>query len=64
MEDKFTLEDYIWVPIEPELARKLLEKHEKDWESFDEFTGFYHCLKQTLEDFDNRFEPKKEESEF
>lgn len=64
MEDKFTLEDYIWVPIEPELARKLLEKHEKDWEPFDEFTGFYHCLKQTLEDFDNRFEPQKEESEF
>ena len=49
MEDK-SLEDYIYVPIEPELARKLLEKHEKDWEPFDEFNGFYHCLKQTLED--------------
>jgi hypothetical protein len=54
VENKFTLEDYIYVPIEPELARKLLEKHEKDWEPFDEFNGFYHCLKQTLEDFDNR----------
>ena len=64
MEDKFTLEDYIWVPIEPELARKLLEKHEKDWEPFDEFNGFYHCLKDTLEDFDNRFEPQAKESEF
>ena len=64
MENKFTLEDYIYVPIEPELARKLLEKHEKDWEPFDEFNGFYHCLKGTLEDFDNRFEPQKEESEF
>jgi hypothetical protein len=64
VEDKFTLEDYIYVPIEPELARKLLKHHEKDWESFDEFNGFYHCLKQTLEDFDNRFEPQKEESEF
>lgn len=64
MEDKFTLEDYIYVAIDPEVARKLLEKHEKDWEPFDEFNGFYHCLKQTLEDFDNRFEPKKEESEF
>ena len=30
MENKFTLEDYIYVPIEPELARKLLKKHEKD----------------------------------
>jgi hypothetical protein len=50
VENKFTLEDYIYVPIEPELARKLLEKHEKDWEPFDEFNGFYHCLKQTLED--------------
>jgi hypothetical protein len=64
VEDKFTLEDYIYVPIEPELARKLLKYHEKDWEPFDEFNGFYHCLKQTLEDFDNRFEPQKEESEF
>ena len=63
MQDK-SLEDYIYVPIEPELARKLLEKHKKDWEPFDEFNGFYHCLKQTLEDFDNRFEPQKEESEF
>ena len=63
MQDK-SLEDYIYVPIEPELARKLLEKHKKDWESFDEFNGFYHCLKDILEDFDNRFEPHKEESEF
>ena len=64
MEDKFTLEDYIYVPVEPELARKLLKEHEKDWEHLDNFNGFYHCLKQTLEDFDNRFEPQKEESEF
>ena len=64
MKNKFTLEDYIYVPIEPELARKLLEKHKKDWEPFDEFNGFYHCLKDTLEDFDNRFRPEKEESEF
>lgn len=69
MENKFTLEDYIYVPIEPELARKLIEKHETGWEPFweedyDEFNGFYRCLKQTLEDFDNRFEPQKEESEF
>ena len=64
MENKFTLEDYIYVPIEPELARKLLKKHKKDWEPFDEFNGFYHCLKDTLEDFGNRYEPKKEEPEF
>jgi hypothetical protein len=64
MEDKFTLEDYIYVPIEPEMARKLLKHHEKDWKPSDEFNSFYCCLKQTLKDFDNRFEPQKEESEF
>jgi hypothetical protein len=64
VEDKFTLEDYIYVPIEPEMVRKLLKHHEKDWEPFDEFNSFYCYLKQTLKDFDNRFSPQKEESEF
>lgn len=66
-DDKFNpkeIKNYIYVPIKPEVARNLLKEHGKDWEPFDEFNGFYHCLKDTLEDFGNRYEPKKEESEF
>ena len=46
------------------MVRKLLKHHGKDWEPSDEFNSFYCCLKQALKDFDNRFSPQKEESEF
>lgn len=63
-ERQIHVEDYIHVPIKPEVARSLLKDHGKDWCVMRDFNDFYHCLKDTLKDFDNRSEPKKEESEF
>ena len=56
MENKLTLEDYIYVPVEPEVVRELLKKHGKDWGVKYDFNDFYHCLKDTLKVFDDKKE--------
>lgn len=61
--------DYLYPAIEPETARKLLENHQKDWEGINDYDGWYHCLKDTLEKHDQihlnpSYKYEKEESEF
>lgn len=63
MEDEFTLEDYIYVPIKPEVARILLKDYGKDWCVMRDFNDFYHCLRDALKDFDDKLKPQKK-SEF
>ena len=60
-ERQIHVEDYIHVPIKPEVARSLLKDHGKDWCVMRDFNDFYHCLKGTLKDFDDMNLKKKSE---